>query len=59
MIGLIKKIFFGLLAGLVNGSNYTNSISLNSQKCMAQVDLHPIEYKQEFHYYPFKAKLDS
>ena len=47
MFGLIKKIIIGLLTGLV---------SLNRQKCMTQptfINLHPIEYSQEFHYYPF------
>ena len=31
MFGLIKKIFTGLLTGLVNGSNYTKCVSLNNQ----------------------------
>ena len=33
MLGLIKKIFIGLLTGLVNGSNHTHSVSLRNQKC--------------------------
>ena len=55
------KIFIGLLTGLVNGSNHTKCISLSSQKCMIQstlINLHPNEYSQEFHYYPFAVKLD-
>ena len=35
MIGLFKKIFVGLLTGLVNGSNHTKCVSLcvpNKQK---------------------------
>ena len=55
------KIFIGLLTGLVNGSNHTKCISLSSQKCMIQstlINLHPNEYSQEFHYYPFLVKLD-
>ena len=34
MFGVFKKIFIGLLAGLVNGFNYTRCVSLNNQKCM-------------------------
>ena len=60
MFGLIKKIFIGLLTGLVNGSNHTNYVFLSNQKCMIQltlINLHPNEYSQEFHYYPFAVKL--
>ena len=62
MFGLIKKIFIGLLTGLVNGSNHTKCISLSNQKCMTQpilINLHPNEYSQECHYYPFSVKLDG
>ena len=34
---------------------------LSNQKCMTQptlISLHPNEYSQEFHYYPFAVKLD-
>ena len=31
MFGLIKKIFIGLLTGLVNESNHTNYLSLINQ----------------------------
>ena len=61
MFKLIKKIFIGLLTGLVNRSNHTKRISLSNQKCMIQptlVKLHPNEYSQELHYYPFAVKLD-
>ena len=34
MLGLIKKMFIGLLTGLVNGSNHTKCVSQSSQKCM-------------------------
>ena len=60
MFGLIKKIFIGLLTGLVNGSNHTKCVSLTNQKCMIQpilINLHPYEYSQELHYYPFTVKL--
>ena len=49
MLGLIKKIFIGLLTGLVNGSNHTKCVSLISQKCQIQpalINLHPNEYSQ-------------
>ena len=62
MFGLIKKIFIVLLTGLINGSNHTKCVSLSNQKCMTQpnlINLHPNEYSQEFHYYPFAVKLDG
>ena len=61
MLGLIKKIFIGLLTGLVNRSNHTKCVSLSNQKCLIQptlVNLHTNEYSQEFYYYPFTVKLD-
>ena len=61
MFELIKKIFIGLLTGLVNGFNHTKCLSLRNQKCMIQltlINLHPNEYSQEFHYYLFSVKLD-
>ena len=60
MFGLINKIFIMLLTGLVNGSNHTKCVSLSNQKCMIQptlINLHPNEYSQNFHYYPFSVKL--
>ena len=62
MFGLIKKIFIGLVTGLVNGSNHTKCFLLSSQKCMTQpalINSHPNGYSQEFHYYPFAVKLDD
>ena len=56
MFGLIKQIFIKLLTGRVNGSNHTKCLLLSNQKCMNQatlINLHPNEYSQEFHYYPF------
>ena len=61
MFGLIKNIFNGLLSGLVNGYNHTKCVSLINQKCQIQptlTNLHPNEYSQEFHCYPFVVKLD-
>ena len=46
MIGLNKKIFIGLLAGLVNGSNHTKCVLLSNQKFMTEttlINLHPNE----------------
>ena len=61
MFGLIEKMFMGLLVSIVNAYNYKKCILLSNQKCMIQptlINLHPNEYSQEFHYYPFAAKLD-
>ena len=61
MFGLINKIFIVLLTGLVNGSNHTKCVSLSNQKCMIQptlINLHPNEYSQGFHNYPFAVKSD-
>ena len=61
MSGLIKKIFTGLSTGIVSASNHSKCVSLSNQKCMIQptlINLHPNEYSQEFHYYPFAVKLD-
>ena len=47
--GLIKKIFIGLLNGLVYGSNPMKCVSLNNQKCRIHptlIKLHPNEYSQ-------------
>ena len=61
MFGLIKKMFIGLLTGLVNGCNHTKCASLINKKCQIQptlINLHPNEYSQEFQYYLFAVKLD-
>ena len=60
-LGLIKKMFIRLLTGLVNTSNHIKCISLRNQKCEIQItpiNLHPNEYSQGLHYYPFKVNLD-
>ena len=44
MFGLIKKMFIGLLTGLVNGTSHTKCVLLSNQKCMTQptlINLHP------------------
>ena len=50
----------GLSINIVN-ANHTKCVSLSNQKCEIQptfINLHPNEYSQEFHYYPFAVKLD-
>ena len=39
MFSLIKKVFMGLLTGLVNASNHTKCALLSNQKCMIQPTL--------------------
>ena len=61
MFELIRKIFVGLSTSTVSASNHTKYVSLSNQKGMIQptlINLHPNEYSQEFHYYPFSIKLD-
>ena len=61
MYWLIKKIFIRLLPGIVSSSNHTKYVPLSNQKCDIQpnrINLHPNEYGQEFHYYPFVVTLD-
>ena len=60
MFGLIKKMFIGLLISIVDASNHKKCVSLSNQKCEIQptlINLHPNEYSQKFHYYPFTVKL--
>ena len=61
MLGLIKKMFMGLLTSLVNASNHKKRPSLSNRKCEIQptlINLHPNECSQELHYYSFPVKLD-
>ena len=60
MFGLIKKIFIGLLTGVLSASNLGKYLSMSNQKCMTQpflVNLHLNEYSKKFNYYPFAVKL--
>ena len=60
MVELIKKMFIGLLISLENASNHVKCISLSNQKYIIQptlINLHPVEYSEELHYYPFAVKL--
>ena len=59
---LIIELLMFLLFSIVNSSNHTKCVSLSNQKCeiqLAFINLHPNEYNQEFHYYPFTVKLDK
>ena len=62
MLGLIRKMFLGVLTGLVNASsNLTEYVLLNNQKCMIQpfpINLHTNEYSQELHYCAFAINSD-
>ena len=61
MFGFIKKMFIVLLTSLANASNHTKYISLSNQKSEIQptfINLHPKEYNQELHYYPFIVNLE-
>ena len=68
MFKIIEKMFIrwlivnGLSTDLVSGSNNEKCLSLTNQKCEIQptlTNIHPNEYSQEFHYYPFVVKLDG
>ena len=53
MFGLVRKMFMGLLIGIVNACNHTKCASLSNQKCMIYINLQcinlqPNEYSQEF-----------
>ena len=52
-------MFIVLLASIVSCSTLLLCMSLSNQKCEIQptlINLHPNEYNQELHYYPFAVK---
>ena len=54
-------MLIALLSNTVNESTHTKCMLLSNQECMIQptlINLHPNEYNQQFHYYPFAVKLD-
>ena len=54
-------MFVIILTRIVSASNGKKCISLRNQKCMKQpalINLHPNEYSQELHHYPFAVNLD-
>ena len=62
MFGIIKKMIIALLSNIVNGCNHTKCILLSNQKGTTQptlINLHPNEYSEEYHYYPFAVKIDK
>ena len=62
MFGIVKKMFIVLLTNIVNVSSHIKCVSLSNEKCEIQptlINLHPNEYRQELHYYPFAVKLDK
>ena len=62
MLGFTKKIFLVLLPNIFNASSYTKVIKVSNQKHQNQptlINLHPNDYNQELHYYPFAVKLDK
>ena len=61
MLGFLNKIFIGLVTSIVNASNHTKYVSSSNQKCTTQptlINLHPNQYTQGLHYYPFAVSLD-
>ena len=61
MLGFLNKIFIGLVTSIVNASNHTKYVSSSNQKCATQptlINLHPNQYTQGLHYYPFAVNLD-
>ena len=61
MSEIVKKLIIVVLFGIVNDSNHAKYIFLNNPKYGTRatlINLHPNEYSQEFHYYPFAVKID-
>ena len=59
MFEIITKMFIIVLSNIVNASNRAKCGLFNNQKYEIQptlIDLHPNEYTQDFHYYPFEVK---
>ena len=54
-------MFIVLLTAIIGVSNHRKTVSISNEKCMTQpcfINLHPKEYSQEFHYYPFAVELE-
>ena len=55
-------MFIVLLTSIINASNHTKYVSLSNQNYETQptlINLHPNEYSQKLHYYPFAVNLDK
>ena len=62
MFKITQKMFIVLLSNIVSGSNHTKCVSLSIQKCMTKlniISLHPSEYSEKIHNYPFAVTLDK
>ena len=66
MLWLFKQVFFALVSfsgsldSKVNACNHIKCMFLSNQPCMIQptlINLHPNEYIQGLHYYPFEVNL--
>ena len=61
MFGFFEKMFNGLLTRVVNASNHTKCVFLKNEQCITWptlINLHPNEFIQGLHDYPFKVNLD-
>ena len=62
MFGLVKKMFIGLLTGVISATNHTKCVLLSNQKCTIQssiITLHPKEYTQGLHSCSSAVNLDK
>ena len=58
---IVLSISLVNFSSIVNASSHTKCVSLSIHKNEIQptlTNLHPHEYNQELHYYPFAVKLD-
>ena len=56
-----STFYFHMKANILADFQTCISVPLSNEKYMIQptfINLHPNEYSQEFHYYPFSVKLD-
>ena len=61
MFGIVKKNVYCVIKWNSYASDHTKYVLLSRQKFKTQptlLNLHPYEYSQEFHCYPFSVKLD-
>ena len=57
----VKNMLILLLTNIVNAFNHTKCVYLSNKKLIIQptlINLHPNEYRQEFHYDALAVKLD-
>ena len=61
IIWVNQKNVYWIINRHISATNHTQSVSLSNQKSKTQptmINLHPNEYIQELHYYPFKVNVD-